>query len=112
MMKFLLKLAIAVLIANAGWRVGSAYLAFYKFEDAVRSTLQYRGTKSDGDIRKRIFELAGQVDIPLDDGLTMGRQNNHTIVDGSYELPVEVVPGYVRTFPFKVHLDIPTSTLP
>jgi hypothetical protein len=113
MIKFLIKLAIVVLIANAAWRVGSAYLTFYKFEDAVRGTIQFRGLKTDADLRKRILELATQADIPLaDDALAVKRENTRTIVDGWYEQGVEVVPGYTRTFSFTVHLDIPTSALP
>ena len=35
MLKLLIKLALAGLIANAAWRMGSTYLSFYRFKDAV-----------------------------------------------------------------------------
>ncbi|OFV91650.1 MAG: hypothetical protein A3G76_09235 [Acidobacteria bacterium RIFCSPLOWO2_12_FULL_65_11] len=113
MIKFILKLVIVVLLANAAWRAGSVYLTFYRFEDSVRGTIQYRGTKTDAEIRKRILDLAAQSDIPLSgDSLKIRRENTRTIVDGSYEQTVEIFPRYAYTFPFTVHLDIPTSTLP
>jgi hypothetical protein len=113
MIKFVIKLAIVALIANAGWRVGSAYLAFYRFEDAIRSMVQYRGQKTDTEIRTRILDKAAEDGIPLaPESLTLERENTRTIVNGAYEQPVEVVPGYTRTFPFTIHLDIPTASLP
>ena len=113
MIKFILKLAVVVLLANAAWHVGSVYLAFYKFQDAVIGMVQYRGTKTDAEIRKRILDEAAQSDIPIsDDSLMIRREGNHTIVDGSYEQSADIVPGYAYTFPFTIHLDVPTSTLP
>ena len=41
-MKTLLKLVIVALLANALWRIGSAYATFYKFTDAVNGLLGER----------------------------------------------------------------------
>ena len=38
MIKIIVKMAIAALIANASWRVGSAYLTYCRFKDAVEET--------------------------------------------------------------------------
>lgn len=113
MIKFILKLAIVVLLANAAWRAGTVYLAHYKFQDAVIGMVQYRGLKTDPQIRKQILQQAAESDIPLaDDRLLITREGNHTIVDGSYALSADVFPGYPHTFSFSIHLDVPTSTLP
>ena len=114
LIKFIIKLAIVVALANAAWRAGSVYLAFYKFQDDVIGTVQYRGIKTDEQIRKRILDEAKAADIPIadDDSLVVRREGNHTIVDGSYVQSAELFPGYPHTFPFTIHLNVPTSTLP
>ena len=106
MIKLIIKLAIAALIANASWRVGSAYLSYYKFEDAAREVTQFRGDKSDSQIESRIFDLASEYDLPLTrNNLTIRREESHTIVDGSFTRPIELAPGYTYPWPFSIHID-------
>jgi hypothetical protein len=113
LIKFILKLLVFVVLANAAWRVGSAYLNHYRFEDAVLAVAQYRGTKSDAEVRKRVLELVSEFDVPIaDDDLSVRREQAHTIIDGSYQQPVDLFPGYSHTFPFTLHIDVPTSTIP
>lgn len=105
-MKLLIKLTIVALVANATWRVGSVYLSHYKFKDSVQQMTQYRGDKSDEQIRQRIFELAAQFDIPVgEESLTIRRDEDHTIVDGSYKRPIDLLPGFTYAWPFTVHID-------
>lgn len=112
-MKTLLKLAIVALVANATWRVGSAYLKYYRFTDAVQETTQYRGAKTDAEIHDRVFDLANQYDIPVtDDGLAISRSAAHTIVDGSYKQPIDLFPGFTYQWPFTVHIDTYDSSAP
>jgi hypothetical protein len=103
--KVVIKLLIAALIANGTWRVGSAYAAYYKFKDAVASTTQHRGAKTDVQLRERVFELAKEYDVPIDENLTVTKQDNHTIVDGSFTWPIDIVPGFKYDWPFTVHVD-------
>jgi hypothetical protein len=106
MFKLLIKLAVAGLIANAAWRLGSAYAGYYKFEDAVQQTTQFGPDRSDAELRDRILELAAQYDVPLaEDGFTIERVENHTIVDGEYATPIQLFPGYERAWPFAFHVD-------
>ena len=111
MVKFLVKLALAGLIANATWRLGSAYIQFYKLKDAVVETTRFSNQRqTDAQIEQRILELASQYDVPLvDDRLTVRRdQPNHTIIDGSYEQPIDLLPGYRYQWPFTMHVDVLT----
>jgi hypothetical protein len=117
--KLILKLAVAALIANAAYRVGTAYLSYYKFKDAVRETMTFNAEKGDAQLRARILELAGEYDVPLDeDGFTIQHAENHTIVDAGFVRPVDVLPGYTYQWPFTVHVDtfdvngVPTSRVP
>ena len=105
MIKTIVKLAIVALIANATWQALNAYWPHYKFEDAVRSTVQYRGDRSDAQLRARILELAANYDVPLDEeNLDVRRDQTHTIVDASYVRAVNLAPGYTLRWPFTLHV--------
>jgi hypothetical protein len=106
--RFVLKLAVAGLLANAAWRVGSAYMSHYRFTDAVQETTHYRGERSDAQIHDRIFDLASQYDIPVDDDtLAITKDGNRTIVKGAYRKEIELVPGWIYDWPFRVDIDTP-----
>jgi sporulation-control protein spo0M len=104
----LVKLALVVLIANAAWRVGNAYLSHYRFTDAVQQLVHYRGDKTDAEIHDRVFNLATQYDIGVtDETLTIQREENRTIVDGAYTKPIEFFPRMIYEWPFTIHIDTP-----
>jgi hypothetical protein len=106
MIKLLIKLALAALIAHAAWRGAIAYSHFYKFKDAVEQATQYGPEKSDAELHDRVLELAAEYDVPLeDDGFTIARGDNHTIVDGSSDMEFELIPGYKKTWPLAFHVD-------
>jgi Tol biopolymer transport system component len=106
MIKTIIKLALAALIANAGWRVGSAYITFYKFQDAVTETAQFGSQKSEEELRQKVLVLAGDYDVPLaENAVTVRRENEHTYVDGSYERILDLVPGYRHPWVFTFHVD-------
>jgi hypothetical protein len=106
LIKLIFKLAIVALLANATWRVGSAYLAHYKFEDGVQQATQFKGRKSDEALKQRVMELAAQYDIPVtDDQVRLQSQEHHTIVDGEYTREIELAPTFVYPWPFSFHID-------
>ena len=111
MIRPILKLAIAALLANASWRLGSAYLTYYRFKDAVTQTAQYSKGKSEEELRRRVRELASEYDMPLgEDAVTVRRESNHTFVDGAFTKPVDLLPGYPYPWPFSLNIDVFTIT--
>ena len=107
MLKLLLKLAVAAFLANAAWRVGSSYVSFYKFKDAVTEEAQFGADKSADQLRERVVTLAQQFDLPVDgDALTISKGNQRTRIAGSYTKPIEVVPGF--KYPWAFSWDIET----
>ena len=52
------------LIANALWRVGTAYAAFYRFKDSVTEAAS-QDERTDDELRQQIVELASTYDLPL-----------------------------------------------
>ena len=109
MLRTLIKLALVALLINASWQLFSAYWSHFKFVDAVQSLTQFRGDKSDDQIRNRILELAGEFDVPVsDENLTIEGTRIHTVVDGAYTRPVKLLPGYVYPWRFTLHTDTKT----
>jgi hypothetical protein len=112
LIKLILKLAVVALLANASWRVGSAYVAHYKFEDSVQQAALFRGSKTDDVLRRRIFELASDFDIPVtDDQLTLTTSEHHTVVDGGYTRIIELAPGFTYPWEFTFHVDTLSGVL-
>ena len=105
-MRTLIKLALVALLINASWQLFSVYWSHFKFVDAVQATTQFRGDKSEDQIRSRILELAGEFDVPIsDENLTIQLVDNHTLVDSSYTRRVELVPTFPYPWRFTVHTD-------
>jgi hypothetical protein len=104
--KTLIKLAIVVLVANAIWRVGSAYVSYYRFKDAVADIAVSSKNKTDDELRQKVMEIAMQYDAPLaEDAVAIRHEDNHTYIDASYEEPVAVFPGYERPWAFSFTVD-------
>jgi hypothetical protein len=103
--KTIVKLIVVVLIANALWRLGSAYTSFYRFKDSVREAAMDQA-RSEDDLRLKIVELASTYDLPLTpEAITIRRELHHTFVEGSYTMPVAVLPGYQYPWAFSVDVD-------
>lgn len=106
MIKNVLKLLLAALIANALWHVGTAYMTHYKFQDGTDEIAQFGATKSDDELKAKVLDLASGFDVPLTEkAVTVRRENDHTYIDGSYQLQLEVAPGYKVPWVFKIHVD-------
>ncbi len=106
MIKGLIKLAIVVLLANAIWRAGSAYLSYYKFKDAVTDVAINSKNKTDDELREKVMSLAMEYDEPIEaDAVAIRRENDHLYIEGSYTKPVALFPGYEYQWPFSLTAD-------
>ena len=115
MIKFLVKLALAALIAHATWRIGSAYLSDYRLRDGAHAAA-LTPRVNDGQLRARIMELAAENDASLEDeNLVIRRDASHIYVDASYVRVVDVLPGYSHPWPFSWSIEVyvlPGSVVP
>jgi hypothetical protein len=112
MIKRIIKLAIVALLANAAYRVGTEYLTYFKFRDAVRDAAMFKA-KSEADLRTRIMEIADDYDVPLDDDsvqITLDERVWH--IDGSYTKPIEIAPRFEYGWSFPYSLDVVMNTVP
>ncbi|HKB13358.1 MAG TPA: hypothetical protein VKD69_21985 [Vicinamibacterales bacterium] len=109
-MKTLIKLALVAIVANAAWHVFVIYSAYWKFTDAVQYAAEYRGKKSNDEIKQEVLGIAAQADLPIDeDSLTVSLAETHTTIDTGYVRNVELFPGFTYAWPFTVHVDTYTK---
>jgi hypothetical protein len=110
--KLLLKLAIVALLANAAYHVGSEYLTYIKFRDAIRDAAMFKA-KNDTELMARIVELAAQYEVPLqEENVTIERVERKVNVEGWYDKPIEVVPNYQYPWHFGLSLEVVTPAIP
>jgi hypothetical protein len=111
MIKLVFKLAIAGLLGNAAYRVGTEYLAYIKFRDAVRDAAMFKAA-TDEQLHQQIMDLASQYDVPLEESaLSISRQARQVHVDGGYTKPIELAPTFVYEWPFSWSTDVTVSTV-
>ena len=104
-MKTLIKIAIAVALANAIFHAATAYLSYFQFKDAVEELALHAST-TDAQMKERVVELATKYEEPVDpDAISIRREEHHTYIETSYSKDVQLFPGFVRKFPFEVKVD-------
>jgi hypothetical protein len=110
--KLVVKLAIVALLANAAYHIGSEYLTYIKFRDAIRDAAMFKA-KTDSELMARIVELAGQYEVPLqEENVTIEREERKVSVEGWYDKPIEVVPNYEYPWHFGLSLEVVTPGIP
>jgi hypothetical protein len=123
MFRVLVKLAIVALVLNGAWRVGSVYLRYYQFEDALQELAQFGETRSDKLLCSQAMEKAANLDVPIvAEALTIRRGANPAFncakgfeggvgptstsaskifIDASYTDVLKPLPGYRLNWDFK-----------
>lgn len=106
MIKTIVKLAIVVLLANAIWQAGSAYVSYYRFKDAVTDVAINSKNKTDDELRAKVMDLAMEYDQPIAaDGVAIRREDTHIYIEGSYTKAVAIFPGYEYQWAFSLSAD-------
>jgi hypothetical protein len=114
MIRLLLKLIVAGLLANAVYRVGSEYVTHLKFREAIRDTVLYKPI-TDDELRRKIGALAEEYDVPLrTQAVDIRHVGDQVMVDGAYERRIELLPKVEVPWQFSWSIDvvIPTTLLP
>jgi len=107
--KLLVKLTIVALLAHAAYHIGSEYLTYVRFRDAIRDAAMFKA-KNDAELMARIIELAEQYEVPLEaDNLSIERHERTVSIEGWYDKPIEVVPRYDYPWHFGLSLEVLTS---
>jgi hypothetical protein len=99
MVRLLVRLSLVALAATACWRVGTEYLAHYRFREAVRSATAVQRTADA--LRQAVLDEASRYGVPLAAGdFSVAFSDRHVVVRGEYVKTIEILPGFERPWSF------------
>lgn len=105
-MKTLVQLAIVGLLGHAAFRVGTEYLTYYTFQDAVHEAVRF-GPRDEGALRTKVMDLANSYAVPLEaEDLTVARADRSVHVEVRYRTAVELLPQVRRDWRFAWAFDV------
>ncbi len=95
MLKRLIELVIVAAFIYAGWHAGVAYANYYQFKDAIGELAVFAGRSTEGELKRRVVEIAEKYDIPLDpDAIVIHTDDEVTQISAPYTVPVKLLPNY------------------
>ncbi len=105
-MKFLIKLAVFVLIANALFRFVPPYWDHTQFERELKdSSIAWRDY-SDAEVRELVLVMAQKHDVPVErEQVAVRRERDHLFIDLAYSRALALVPGSKYTWDYESKID-------
>jgi hypothetical protein len=124
MVKTLIKIAIALLVLHAAFRVGNAYWNFYRYEDALQQIAQFGDRRTERQVCNAAMSAAAEYGVPIAaDDLTVRKGTNppfnceagptalkgnslagataELTIEGSYQDRLQLLPSYFYPWEFK-----------
>lgn len=106
LMKGLIQLAIVALLGHGAYRIGTEYVTYYTFQDAVHEMVRF-GPRDEAGLRAEVLDIAAAYSVPLkDENLTLEKKDRAVHVDVRYNKAVEVLPSYSRAWHFEWAFDV------
>jgi hypothetical protein len=104
--KFLFKLGIVLLMANALFRFVPPYWRHHEFESDVKhASLQWRNQTDDAVIED-VLAAAATRSVPIDkENVKIRRVNQHLYLSVAYDVPIELLPSMSRVWRFTSDID-------
>jgi hypothetical protein len=104
MVRTVLKLALALLLAHALYQFVPVYINYHQFRDDMKQAALFGGGATEHELVQQVLLHAQVRDIPVEStGVSVSRLNNQTFIEAAYEQPVKVLPWY--TYVWHVELD-------
>lgn len=101
----LLNLAVVLLIAHAGWKVGPVFFRHYTFQDKVTEAARFSERGSAADLKKTILAIADSERVPLDPkALDVLKSGGRIRITASYTENLEILPRYYYPHEFEVSI--------
>ena len=100
-MKFLFKLAIVLLVANALYRFVPPYWRHHEFESDVKhASLKWRN-QPDAAVMDEVVSLAATRNVPVSkEDVNIRRVKDHLYLTVAYDVPIELLPSMSRVWRF------------
>ena len=95
-MKAIIKIAIALALANAAVRAGLVAMSYYQLKDAAQQEVTWGGRMPPAQLAKRVLEKAAELDVPLEaENVQASRKEDLTVISVGYTQPVELFPAFI-----------------
>ena len=105
-MKFLFKLAIFLLAANALFRFVPPYWTHTQFEQDLEETSIGWREYSESEIRELVLAMAQEHGVPVErEQIAVRRERDHLFVDLAYDRRMALIPGSKYTWSFESNVD-------
>jgi hypothetical protein len=102
----LLSLAVVVLIAHAGWKIGPVFFRYLTFKDKITEVARYSGSHSAADLQKEILAIANSEGVPLDPkAINVQKSGQRVRVDATYTEQLEFLPRYYYPSEFTISIE-------
>lgn len=109
-MRTIIKLAIALALANAVVRAGLVAMAYYQLKDAAQQEATWGGRISTAELARHVIEKAAELDVPLEaEGVSASRSDNLTVIRVDYTQPVELFPSFI--YPVDLAFEVEARTM-
>ncbi len=124
----LVKIAIALLVLNGVVRLGSAYMADYRFEDRLTQIAQFGDRRTEVQLCAEALEAAQKLELPVSSEAIRIRRGGNSVftcgkgyggavpvarggaqklsIDAAYQRDVDILPGYTRRFSFNPSVEV------
>lgn len=109
-MKTIIKLVIALALANAAVRAGMVAMAYYQLKDAAQQEVTWGGRIAPAELANHVLEKAAELDVPLDaEGVEARRNQDLTVISVDYTQPVELFPSFI--YPVDLAFEVRARTM-
>ena len=105
-MKTIIKLVIAIVIANAAIRVGLVAAKYYQLKDQTQELLTFSANATPNELQNQLIAKAEALGVPIvPDDITVTRDGLRTVANIAYSQSVEVFPNYKYRIKFHFTAD-------
>ena len=105
-MKTIIKLVIAIVIANAAIRVGLVAAKYYQLKDQTQELLTFSANATPNELQNQLIAKAEALGVPIvPDDITVTRDGLRTVANIAYSQSVEVFPNYKYPIKFQFTAD-------
>jgi hypothetical protein len=104
--KFLFKLGIVLLVANALFRFIPPYWRHHEFESDVKhASLKWRNQSDDG-VMQDVLSLAASRNVPVgQENVKIQRVKDRLYLTVAYDVPIELLPSMSRVWRFDSNVE-------
>jgi hypothetical protein len=104
--KTIIKLVIAIVIANAAIRVGLVAAKYYQLKDQTQELLTFSANATPNELQNQLIAKAEALGVPIvPDDITVTRDGLRTVANIAYSQSVEVFPNYKYPIKFQFTAD-------